>query len=783
MLKSVVAAGLLFFSLVASPLWAQQAPADPPTPDQPEAQPEVQQAVRQLWQDRTGDLQRLADEAQSAIAAAKLDGQAFNEKLKKTEAEVNRLLRLYQISRGRPSEQEDILRQLRGLAAQLSDGLRPLETALSAFGRQLAEVEAVRKSMADQDGDDALTTDYRRNLELAVSKLKAADHGLEIILEPGQESNRRLKQLIADIDAEVPQAWRDYFFDLPVGGLAASAQELGKWFKGLPSRTLFMYPQTGDAWSYFGLRFLIVAAALLLIGSLTLRGESRIPAAVRRDMVRIVKGPWIWMTLGLALLIGSLTSLGGSWLALKLPGVLMLIHGLGALSWRLRIAAKPELEGRPSPLDRFYKPAALGTALLFVDAPAGALTVVWLAAMAWLLAFLKKLAKQAGERGEKRLLPERAAYGGASWFAFGSLAVALTGHARLAVLVFMALYALVNIIILGSALVMLTAGLCRLIFDPERHPVKHAVIHSLALPVSFILSTISALPWLAAVPGSSRLIGNFLRRGYTVGDASFEFSRLVLIAALFLLFRSLRGLGATSLAHLPDSLPNIERGVIPPLQTLMTYLLWTVFALVSLSLLGVNFTSLAVVAGGLSVGIGFGLQNVCNNLVSGFMLIFGRSILVGDYVEIGGVAGTVKSVNMRCAVVETVENALVFVPNSTIMSGQFVNWTRNNRLSRRKIEFRAVYGTDVELVFALLRQAAEAEELAVKNPPPAVAVIDLSETSVVFGLWVTIGVDTATAAMSNIREAVYALFSQNGVKFYTRNVELDVSQATVAVRA
>jgi small-conductance mechanosensitive channel len=205
------------------------------------------------------------------------------------------------------------------------------------------------------------------------------------------------------------------------------------------------------------------------------------------------------------------------------------------------------------------------------------------------------------------MLAERIAYGNTILFALLSLLITVCGFARLAILIFMALYALVNVIILGSALVTLAARACEMIFDPEVRPVKHAVLRALAVPVSFLVSLVSALPWLWAVPGSSNLLAAWMSKGYSIGDASFDFSRVVLIVMLFLLFRSLKGLGVTSLEHLPDTLPNIERGGIPPLKGLFTYLLWVVFALISLMLVGVNFSSLAVVVGGLSVGVGLGL--------------------------------------------------------------------------------------------------------------------------------------------------------------------------------
>jgi small-conductance mechanosensitive channel len=472
---------------------------------------------------------------------------------------------------------------------------------------------------------------------------------------------------------------------------------------------------------------------------------------------------------------------GGSFFIFRLPGVLCLIQGLSTLSWRLRVISNPALGGTPSPLSRLNLTAGIGIALLFIDIPLGALTVLWALT---LFLFLQRLRRRPDQEGPYKslLLSERVSYGNTVIFALLSLLITVCGFARLAILVFMALYTLVNVIILGSALVTLAAKGCQLVFDPEAKPVKHAVLRALGMPVSFLVSLISALPWLWAMPGSSNLLSSLMSKGYNIGDASFDFSRIVVIIMLFVLFRSLKSLGATSLEHLPDTLPNIERGGIPPLKSLFTYLVWVVFALISLMLVGVNFSSLAVVVGGLSVGVGLGMQSLISNLTSGLILIFGRTLLVNDWVDVGSVSGRVVSIDIRCTVIETSEMARVFVPNSVIMGSQFTNWTRNNRLCRKKLNFSVVYGSDVPLAKDLLLQVANADPDLLQNPPPAVTVGDLSETAVVISLSATIrDTDLEAVVKSRIREEAYRLFNENSIAFYTRNIEVNLADKTLKV--
>ncbi|MDR1658099.1 MAG: mechanosensitive ion channel [Deltaproteobacteria bacterium] len=753
---------------------------DPPAPVK---------ADEQLWRNRAADLIGLASEADSVLAEAKQTADSFDQQLTNVQNQFAHLQRIYGISRGHPSEQEDILGQLRALKRELELEVDPLTVSLAELNQRLDEVRSIQDSMENQsshesqeDSGDGLVNSYKKNLQLAKSQMEAAVAGLEAILEPGQAALKLIGDFVAEIEAELPKTWHDYYSaGAGTSGVARTHQDLFKWAASLKSRAMFIYPQTGTDWSGALVRFLITVAVTTLLGSLVLKGMPLVPVRWRPVLTSVIKGPGLWMALGLSLLAASASSFGGSYFVFKLPGILILVQGLATLSWRLRETTNPMVAGTSSPLARLYKPAAVGVILLFVDMPAGAVSIVWVVTLVVFIYYLRKRPPVKPD-GQGLKLPERIASSGIPLFVAASLLIGLAGYSRLAILVYMGLYALVNILILGGALVILAAEACRRLYDPEVSPVKHAILHSLAVPASSLVSLVCALPWLWAVPGSSPLLSNLMTKGYTVGDASFDFSRIIFIIMLFLLFRSLKGLGMTSLAHLPDTMPNIERGLIPPLQSLLTYLLWGIFAVVALGMVGVNFSSLAVVLGGLSVGVGFGLQNLINNLVSGFTLIFGRTILVGDWVEVGGISGYVVSVNIRCTVVETSANSQVFVPNSVIMGGQVTNWTRNNRLCRQKVNFNLVYGSDVDEVIRLMLKVAEDNPDVRKVPlPTSVAISDLTDTAMIFTLTATVSVDMAAGIAAQLRQDIYKIFYENGIKFYTRTLEVSLPDQTLKV--
>jgi small-conductance mechanosensitive channel len=378
------------------------------------------------------------------------------------------------------------------------------------------------------------------------------------------------------------------------------------------------------------------------------------------------------------------------------------------------------------------------------------------------LAALFRLHRAARQERSSLPLLEAFSQGCAFYLGAGSLCVAVAGYARIAILLFMFLFALVNALILGNALAALLDALAGRLFPQNRAPVIRAVAEAAARPAAWLLALLCAVPWLWAAPGAFPLLRHILASNYTVGEASIDFSLILILLLGFFLVRSLVRFGQASLDHLPERMPYIERGVIPPLRNVFVYGVWALFAICCLALFGVDFTSLAVVAGGLSVGIGFGLQNLFSNMVSGLMLIFGRTLLVGDYVEVAGAAGTVRAINIRSTTIETPDRALVYVPNSAIMAGQFVNWTRKSRAVRRSVSVGVAYGSPTELVRDLLARAALENPHVL--PPPVVYFQNFGDSALEFQLLFVIDdIDNASGVLSEVRLAVDRLFAGHGI--------------------
>ncbi|MDR2893157.1 MAG: mechanosensitive ion channel [Deltaproteobacteria bacterium] len=734
----------------------------------------TENSLADVWLLRAEDLASVINDTDKLMKNTEGQAAELAAELQSARSKLSRLTGLFQASRGHPTEQLTLVRQLHVLHDNLEQRTRPLQHLAASLSRQLSETIASRQDFETLQKEDAaadqanLTSlnQYRATLGLAEQRLAEASKQLKAAIGPAESLLARLSETVAEMEQSLGGIWEGYYLtpsDADLDALTSTPDLLSAWLNSLDSRLGFAYPHTSDDWLSVAKSFAVTLVIMVLLGFLARHGSCTLPSRWRRACEQSIHSAWVLLGLGLAILMASINQNGGFYFGFIPPGALLLIAGMASLSWRLRVAVLPVLEKQNSPFRLLYLPAALGVIMLFADLPTRVLGLAWgLTILAFLILIFRLKRKL---RHDKTPPLERFARSCAFYFGLASLLLAFLGYARLAVLLFIAMFALVNLLILGRALMALLRVLVERRFPEQEKPLRSAIAQALSIPLAWLLSLICVLPWIWAVPGASYLIRNFSGASYTIGGASFNFSRLLLIVLLFFISRSLISLGHASLTSLPDRLPQLERGVIPPLRVMYRYLVWVIFAMTALGLLGVNLTSLAVVAGGLSVGIGLGMQNLFSNLTSGLMLIFGRSILVGDWIDVNGVAGTVKEVNIRSTVLETAERSLVYLPNSNLMAGQFTNWTRGNRYLRQSILVGVSYSADTALAAKLLLDCAHEHPHVLKHPPAAVFFDNFADSALTFKLNVFIDdFDHAPNTLSELRFKINEQFKANGIE-------------------
>jgi small-conductance mechanosensitive channel len=222
-------------------------------------------------------------------------------------------------------------------------------------------------------------------------------------------------------------------------------------------------------------------------------------------------------------------------------------------------------------------------------------------------------------------------------------------------------------------------------------------------------------------------IGDHLRDLLTFGipGTPLTVGKLVVLAALLVLLlylsrRFTRWMVDSFLAR-----RHLDIGVRQAVGTLVRYAITTVGVVVILQTLGIDLSAVAVLAGAVGVGLGFGLQNVASNFVSGLIILFERPIKVGDRVEVGDVSGEVHRIGARATTVVTPENIAVIVPNSQFISERVTNWSHTGKLTAFLVRVRVGWHADADLVRRLLLESATEHPDVLRDPAPQVELQDL----------------------------------------------------------
>jgi len=208
---------------------------------------------------------------------------------------------------------------------------------------------------------------------------------------------------------------------------------------------------------------------------------------------------------------------------------------------------------------------------------------------------------------------------------------------------------------------------------------------------------------------------------------------------------------------------HLPRGVPYAISTMLHYVILLLGFFVALGALGIDLTKLTILVGAFTVGIGFGLQNIINNFVSGLILLFERPIKVGDVIELGGNVGEVSRIGIRASVIRTADGSEIIVPNGSIISSQVTNWTLSDRKRAVEISVNVAGGADPQRVVELLKSTVGAHPGVAKEPLPHVYVTNFSAGALTFQLraWIDRYEDLARLRSDLSLEVKNALAREN----------------------
>ena len=264
---------------------------------------------------------------------------------------------------------------------------------------------------------------------------------------------------------------------------------------------------------------------------------------------------------------------------------------------------------------------------------------------------------------------------------------------------------------------------------------------------------------------------------FTIQDQAVTVGDLLLIPTFLLLAYLLISWSITALANRLH-----KKGVAPDVIHLIRRILYIVgiliLAVTTLDMINVPITAFAFLSGAIAIGVGFGAQNIINNFISGWILMWERPIRIGDFLEVDGVKGNVEAINTRSTRIRRTDGVHLLIPNSKLLENTVVNWSLVDYLTRTTVSVGVAYGSPCRKVAELIEQAVVEQLEVLKSPEPVVIFDDFGDNSLSFVVyfWMNARVEgNLRSIKSNIRFRIDELFEQHNIviAFPQRDIHID----------
>lgn len=772
-------AGLMFFILfVASPcVFAKESTSPSAAAEVEKEQKSEELLFKSMVAGKTKEIIKIQEDTDKARERINELSSTLKTVLDSAAERFQRTVVMAKMAKGSPYETRTSLNGFKQLAKEIEAAVQPVKVMLEEVQLRLDTLnilaEEMDKRWADSLGKElrAEVRDFQKLMNTVRSKLKETQAGLSELVRSTEEVHSAIKEEIVLLEGVLPEFWKKFFLIpsahmLDLDTWTRSAERFQAWGENFPIYFSSQLPVTFQERLDWGGRLFIFWVLIFGLPFFLVRKLTAVRDVLSSRQKRAIFLGWLCTSIALAML-GSFLSGEYRQTQLQLSVVhVLLFYGVMKISWILRsLSVTGQVSYSLRPLFWLFSASVL---LQFLNLPGLILGLAWTSML--VLVGLTMAFRKTELRLERAVCILTPVVTGllllATVFGWGQLAV-LGGQ----------LFALM---VIGIQAAIGVSNSLRLAMDrlPKAgfYPVLQGAVVGLGTPLIWLAVVISVFAWLTVYLGSDFVYQKVSTLNLSWGAFSLNFLRIAGLVVIFYLTKSMVVIWNSVMEAKEFKWRNVDPGAASSLQTMGGYVIWIAFALVSMNVLGISLTSLAVIAGGLSVGIGFGLQNLINNFISGIILLFARTIQPGDIIELNSIWGTVRKVNIRNTEVQTFENAMMFIPNSDLISGQLTNWThRRDKRMRRDIGVGVAYGSDVEKVKRVLEEIAENDQHVLRYPEPQIIFQNFGASSLDFVLRVWIdSIDYAISTQSELREEIDRRFREESIEISFPQMDLHI---------
>ena len=229
---------------------------------------------------------------------------------------------------------------------------------------------------------------------------------------------------------------------------------------------------------------------------------------------------------------------------------------------------------------------------------------------------------------------------------------------------------------------------------------------------------------------------------------------------------------------------HLDLGARVAIGTIVRYVLLLVGFLIIIQTVGINLTTLNVLAGAIGIGVGFGLQNIASNFISGLIILFERPVQVGDRIEVGDVNGKVTGIGARSTTVRTNDNITIIVPNSKFIEEYVINWSFEDNVVRFRIPVGVAYDSDIKRVKKLLLEVARENKDVLDEPKSAVRLMKFGDSSIDMQLWVWTRekLQRKNVLISDLNFAIWEKFRANDIEIPFPQTDLHIRSGKLELK-